>query len=339
MTSTIKVHVVENKVVSPVTVAAEIALCLASGDDIIIDLMQEAPTIACCELQTLFDFLQARGLDLSNIEIHTGNMLEKSDQVKVVHRPDFMYELNDYQEVARQFRFETKKIDYHFGHLVSRCNLPRLLIASFLFDLYPQQVLQTFHWRHGNDYHRMYLSLEELVYLFGPNSEQARQAWQLIQHAPLLKEPEQSYPIIPYTQSDIIRACQWHKSFFVDIVCETIHDDRNFFLTEKFWRSIITRTPFILHGPQWILENVRALGFQTFGQWWDEGYSQDPGLHRITEIKKVIAHLAALPKDKIIEMYEDMETVLEHNFQNFLALDLKDLAQVKWTAEETSNGV
>lgn len=339
MTSTIKVHVVENKIVSPVTVAAEIALNLAANEPTIIDLMQEAPSIACCELQALFDFFKAKGFDLSNIEIHTGNMVENSDQVKVVHRPDFMYELRYYQEVAQKFQFNTKNIRYHFGHLVSRCNLPRLLIASFLFDRYSQQSLQTFHWRPGNDYHRMHLSLEELLYFFSPNSEEARQAWQLIQKAPLLQEPEQSYPIIPSTQPDILRACQWHESFFVDIVCETIHNDHNFFLTEKFWRSIMTRTPFILHGPQWILENVRALGFQTFDQWWNEGYSQDPGLHRIVEIKKVIAYLANLSKDEIIELYQDMEAVLEHNFQRFLTLDFQDFAQVRWPPEKVSNNV
>lgn len=337
MTSTIKIQVIENKVVSPVTVAAEIALCLARNDDIIIDLMMEAPAIACCELQLLFDFLETRGLDLSKVKIHTGNMVELSDQVQVVHRPDFMCELGQYQEVARKFKFNAKNILCHFGHLVSRCNLPRLLIASFLFDQYPQQVFQTFHWRPNNDYHRMHLCFEELIYLFGANSDEARQAWKLIQNAPLLKEPEQSYPIISFTQPEIIRACQWYESFFVDIVCETIHNDRNFFLTEKFWRSIITRTPFILHGPQWMLENVRALGFLTFSQWWSEGYSQDPGLHRVTEIKKIIAYLAGFSKNEIIEIYQDMEAVLEHNYQRFLTLDFQDLTQVRWPPEEISN--
>jgi len=329
MTPTVKVRVVENRLVSPVIAAADIALSLATHGSVNIDLMSEAPTIDCCELGPLFDFLESKSLDLSRITINTGNMLESSQKVNIVHRPDFMYELRDFQRLARTHRFETKSIRYHFGHMASRCNLPRLLIGSWLFDRYRHQTWQTFHWRHDHDYHRIHLAMDELLYHYGAGSDEARQAWKLLQAAPLLHEPANCYPIVPRTQSDIIASCQWHHSFFVDIVCETVHDETNFFLTEKFWRTIVTRTPFILHGPRWLLENLRCLGFHTFHDWWDEGYSQDPGLHRIVEIKKVIDFLAGKSLEHIQDMYQDMQPVLEHNFQTFLALDFEDLRSVK----------
>lgn len=328
MTATVKVRVVENRIVSAVTVAADIALKLAMHGKVDIDLMSEAPSIDRCELDLLFDFLESQGLDVSQITVHTGNMLQTSHKLNIVHRPDFMYELPLFQSLARKHQFPHKQIQWHFGHMVSRCNLPRLLIASWLFDQCRNQAWQTFHWRHNDDYHRTHIALDELLYHFGPNSEEACQAWNLLQACPLLKEPAQTYPIIPFTESDILRSCQWHQYFFVDIVCETVHDDNNFFLTEKFWRAVITRTPFILHGPQWMLENLRGLGFRTFHDWWDEGYSQDPGLHRVIEIKKVLAFLSNKSAEQIMQIYLDMQPVLDHNFDIMLSLNWDDLYSV-----------
>jgi len=158
--------------------------------------------------------------------------------------------------------------------------------------------------------------------LYGPNSVEFDNAVSLIKNSPILKDPIQTYPII----SDKYKVLPYYNKFFVDIICETWYQGQNFFLTEKFWRSVCTRTPFIIHGPQYILTNVKKLGFKTFSDYWDEGYEKDPGYHNLVEIKKIIDYIAEKPMDEIKNMYSDMSEILEHNYNVFMNLTYSDIS-------------
>ena len=85
-----------------------------------------------------------------------------------------------------------------------------------------------------------------------------------------------------------------------------------------------TKTPFIIQGSQYILRRLKHLGFQTFDQWWDEGYDEDPYLYSQNEIKKVLNYIAGLSIDDMNKMYANMQPVLEHNYQRLLTLNFKD---------------
>jgi hypothetical protein len=87
---------------------------------------------------------------------------------------------------------------------------------------------------------------------------------------------------------------------------------------------MLLETPFIVQGPQWYLQRLRDLGFQTFDRWWDEGYSEDPANWQNTEIKKVINSVSELSLEKLQEMYTEMKPVLAHNKKRFLELTSKD---------------
>lgn len=324
----IPVQINDNRIWDPLRVAAQIAIALERYDDVILDLMKEAPNLRDCGLIDFFLFLKTQGLDVSRIQVHTGNMLERSDLVKIVQHPDFMFEITEFQKAAGNIPNTPKQISYHFGNLVSRCTLPRLVISSYLFSNYQEKSFQTFHWRYDHDYHKTHLELEKLLHLYGPNSKEATDAWKLIQHAPLLKETVETYPIIHPV--NLYQTCQWYENFFVDVICETWYQEENFFLTEKLWRAIITRTPFILHGPRWILENLRVLGFRTFSDWWDEGYSQDPGEHRLYEIKQVIDYIGSKSLTELEKIYQEMSPVLEHNYQRLMTLTFDDIKDAVW---------
>jgi len=308
-------------------VATEIAYKIGQYGSIIIDLNLEAPDISTTELKNILDCLSDNGVEYNQIEIHTGNILESYDRFKVVKHVKWMYELEMFQQLSNSISKE-KKIKKHFGCFVGRSNITRLILASHLWTNYADKTLLTYHFTPGHDFHRAHLGLENIIYYFGIHSQEYCEAIKLLNVAPLkIEEKKSSYPIV--NQHAIINPCTWYKDIFVDIVCETFSNGNVFFLTEKFWRAVATKTPFIIQGSQFTIRRLKQLGFKTFNCWWDEGYDEDPYLYSQTEIKKVLAHLSVLSIYELEQMYSEMKSNLEHNYNLMMQLTYKDFEVVK----------
>ena len=326
MSYRITVRINDQRVWNPMAVAAEICMTLNSHDQVELFFDNEAPNIVDTELPDFFRTLAQFGIDLSRITAVTGNLFESYPDIQIKKDSTAMFEWSDYQRVCDQLP-KHKNIQKHFGMLVSRCTMPRLVLASHLYTNYKEKTFQTFHWQQHNDYHRTHLELEDVIHQYGIHSAEFDEAVNLLKHAPLIKQPVAQYPISH--PANLHEACAWYPDFFVDIVCETWYGGNTFFLTEKFWRAVATRTPFIVHGPQWILQRLRQLGFQTFSAWWDEGYSEDPGHHNIVEIKRVLHYLSQKDLHQLNLIYQQMQSVLDHNLQVFKNLRNEDFARLE----------
>jgi len=326
MTNRITVRINDHRVWDPMSVAAEICMTLNRHDRVELFFDNEAPNIVDTELPDFFRTLTQFGIDLSRITVVTGNLCESYPGIQIKKDSTAMFELTEFQRVSDQLP-KHKNIQKHFGMLVSRCTMPRLVLASHLYANYKEKTFQTFHWQQNNDYHRTHLELEAVIHQYGIHSVEFDEAINLLKHAPLIKQPVAQYPILHPT--NLHEACAWYPDFFVDIVCETWYGGDTFFLTEKFWRAVATRTPFIIHGPQWILQRLQQLGFRTFGAWWDEGYSEDPVHHNIMEIKRVLDHLSKKTVPELNQMYKEMQSVLDHNLTVFKNLQYADFYQLE----------
>lgn len=313
------------RVWDPMLRAAEIVNELERNGSVIIDLNNESPALEETELPTFFDYLEQTGQDLKAITIITGNPLETYSKVNIQYKPKAMFELELFQKIAEQIP-KTKNICYHFGSLVSRTTLPRLVLSSFLYANHRNKTFQTFHYDHSSDYHKTHLELDRLVYEYGPNSTEFDEAAMLLKSSPLLKEEIETYPILH--PENVMTPCNWYSNFAIDIICETWYQGNNFFVTEKFWRAVATKTPFIIHGPQNLLTNLKKLGFKTFSDHWDEGYQEDPTPYSIGEIKTVIDTLANNPLDGIVCMLYNMKDILDHNYEVFMNLTYQDLDKI-----------
>lgn len=116
----------------------------------------------------------------------------------------------------------------------------------------------------------------------------------------------------------------WH------VVTETVYYEDRLHLTEKIFKPIVTKRPFILLGAVGNLEYLRTYGFKTFSQWINESYDNesDPDIRLcmvIDEIKK----LCSLPEYKLLEMFNEMQTILEFNqyhfYNNFKVIVINEL--------------
>jgi hypothetical protein len=84
------------------------------------------------------------------------------------------------------------------------------------------------------------------------------------------------------------------------------------------------KTPFIIQGPTWFLENLKKLGFKTFSKFWNEGYSEDPPAIALLGILEVINTLQKLTAQEISTMYNEMKPILEHNYTTLMNLTNSD---------------
>ena len=104
----------------------------------------------------------------------------------------------------------------------------------------------------------------------------------------------------------------WH------IVSETVFYYNKQHLTEKIFKPIVSKRPFILVGAPGNLAYLKSYGFRTFEQWIDESYDQeaDPCL-RIQMIVNQIERICNLSHTQLVEMQQDMQSTIEHNYNHF----------------------
>ena len=117
--------------------------------------------------------------------------------------------------------------------------------------------------------------------------------------------------------STSINIAQSQKAF-LQVVTETVYYPKKLHLTEKIFKPVVCKQPFLLLGATGNLGYFKNYGFKTFSGFWDESYDSviDPGA-RVQCVVNIIDHLSKLPRHELIEMKKDMSHILEHNFTHF----------------------
>jgi len=291
------------------------------GDKFLIRLNGEGP---CARTLGLYDMLddicQRTGMDKKKIMIGTCNLAEHNEEYHVRKNAPSK-DLNELQALMSQGKIPVKNpqnIKKHFGNFIGHSSRFRLAIASYLYHNYRDKTTQTFHSSPTNELHREFIGLEDL-WFHNYSEQEIDAAVEFLKIVPLRHDHHGNGPI-PYPNLKMYAILDAYDDIFLDVVCNTYVKGTTFFLDEKIWRPIITKTPFVVHGPKHFMENLRRMGFQTFDRWWDEGYSEDPPDYQVREILLVLDRLAKMSLDQLKVMYNEMEPVLEHNRNVFLGL-------------------
>ena len=126
---------------------------------------------------------------------------------------------------------------------------------------------------------------------------------------------------------DIRRDLDHVRDSYVNIVTETkfyrdtphtlhcnVHLDCHA-ITEKTFKAISAKQPFIITGMPGILGHVRSLGYRTFAPWIDESYdSIEDDEDRLAAIAMEIYRLSQQSDAAWLEMQQGWQQILEHNF-------------------------
>jgi len=112
---------------------------------------------------------------------------------------------------------------------------------------------------------------------------------------------------------------------FVYVVTETCYWEHKHHLTEKIFKPIVSKMPFILVGPAHNLEYLRGYGFQTFDYWWDESYDEieDP-IRRMQAVGEVLEKICKLSEKDLEFTLQEMQSVLDYNYNLFYSQNFID---------------
>ena len=317
--------------------------CARTDRDAVIDFFLEG---SCCHANGMYRLLDAfcqhTGYHPSRITIKTANLIEQHNSYNIIRVPQYWYEVDKINAWL-----EGKTVDtgthpvYHFGNFIGRANWSRVWIASLLNAKFADTTLQTFNSGLRSHYivkeHTYdYLGLEDLVKqecdILPKVIEFLNTCPRVIPEdieyiktvKPYIPQPDY-YPIQHPANLNILK--EYHK-IFVDVVCETRVTGNCFFVTEKTWRCIVARRPFVVMGSQYFLQNLKQLGFLTFNDFWDEGYDDYDPKDRIKHIEQVLTTISQWPVDTLHEKLQQMQHILDHNYARFVELDYQKIKQV-----------
>ena len=119
-------------------------------------------------------------------------------------------------------------------------------------------------------------------------------------------------------QSMVLSPLSQLMESFLFVVTETCFWQSKTHLTEKIFKPIVLRMPFVLVGCAHNLAYLRSYGFKTFGDYWDESYDDiTDGVARLQAIAKIIKDINSMSKKQQKSMLSDMQPILEHNYKLF----------------------
>jgi len=108
------------------------------------------------------------------------------------------------------------------------------------------------------------------------------------------------------------------KNFQIQIVLETLFDTEKIHLTEKVFKPMVMKQPFILFAGPGSLKYLRHYGFKTFESLWDESYDNIADSKvRHQKIIELIHTISSLPIDKFNNLLNKAKQIVEHNHRHF----------------------
>jgi hypothetical protein len=214
-----------------------------------------------------------------------------------------------------------------FGIFIGRSNWQRLGIASYIWNTQKDNSVMTFHYDPRVEYHRSNVGLEELLCKY---PDGLGDVFPFLGVLPLTHDTV-SYPILWSDNAYDLDAL--YDDIFCEIVCETYFSGRTFFISEKTYRCIVNKRPFIVQGPKWFLKNLRKLGFKTFSKWWDEGYDEDHSDSRFETLTHHVDWIGSQNEQTISNWYQEMQSTLEHNYNTLRNLTNEQILDTEFYYE------
>jgi len=110
------------------------------------------------------------------------------------------------------------------------------------------------------------------------------------------------------------------KLFDIQIVPETLFHTSKTHLTEKVFKPIVMKQPFIIVGCPNTLAYLKSYGFRTFEGLWDESYDSIlDGDERMAAIIKVVERLTLLDSASYERIIDRAKSIVEHNHKLFFS--------------------
>ncbi len=111
----------------------------------------------------------------------------------------------------------------------------------------------------------------------------------------------------------------------IHIVSETSCENNELFISEKVLKPILNFQPFILIGPHLYLNELRKLGFKTFGDFWDESYDEIKNPQdRYLKLREVILDLNKKTISELNLLYKNIKDICIYNNTKFNSMKIEN---------------
>ena len=132
-------------------------------------------------------------------------------------------------------------------------------------------------------------------------------------------------PLVLDDEKDVNVMCEdfhFTKDFYtnslVSLVTETNYDALECTLTEKSFKPMFNKHPFLIIGAPGALQGLRDLGFRTFSDFWDESYDNEEfPASRLALITDVLKEIASWNEQQILNFKLRVKPILDHNYNMF----------------------
>ena len=113
-----------------------------------------------------------------------------------------------------------------------------------------------------------------------------------------------------------INANSYNDTYF-SVVSETCFETDQTFRTEKLWKPMLMKHPFVVVSNAGYLAGLRELGFETFASVWPEHYDQETN-HDI-RLEKIVELISHLTRSDLVDLVQQCQPICQHNQQQLLA--------------------
>lgn len=105
------------------------------------------------------------------------------------------------------------------------------------------------------------------------------------------------------------------RDTWVSVVSEASFAEKTCFISEKSFKPIAARHPFITYGNKHSLKYLKDLGYKTFSNFIDESYDNLETWERLDAIIKLLKDIQKMSHKEKLKWFESMKDILDYNFE------------------------
>ena len=276
------------------------------------DIIISNGTEGCCA-KTIGLYQWLDKFSFNSVTIETGNILESHNRYTISYIVPWKF-LEVSRPIEQQHHTWNQKSV--FGTLYGRPTWHRLGIVSHLLCVHPE--LSEIGCL-GDLTHPDKRKQFELAELWKHDAQSLIKFAQISAGFPYKHAEVDLYaPASTLTDGYVKQTERVYKNFLIDMVSESFTLGDCFFITDKTVRPMLLKKPFITFASKHHLAYLKQMGFKTFQEFWHEGYDHADGVNRYQQILQLIDWIAQQPMDALVDMYQRMQPILDHNYNLLL---------------------
>lgn len=326
--------VVEGKLLNSLALLESLFFLTKKKDNTLRLVLDDAPAL---EFVTAFDttflnfleiFCKENNIEKKRITLYSGNLIQDMSVWPNIKKIAGLNPLLHGQNISYAV---DKTFEKKVGIFIGRCSWSRLYLSSYVYEQFPNDSLISFWQHHFDTSQPANLCIDEVLlrnqHDIGCLNRVAKFCEALPMHLSI-NDRAINKNIGAINYADAYKLIEHYHKIFLEVICETMHNEKTFYLTEKISRCLITKTPFLLYGPVGYLENLQLMGFKTFNHFWSEDYDQLGEYKRIVKIKEILIKIKKYDLEKIKKLYDSMKDTLEHNQKVYKNLSTEDITKM-----------